>query len=173
MVINTEWGAFNNSVSWLADDFNFVYSIQLNHQQRSHLPTTPFDNAIDRLSINPKYQAFEKFISGMYLGEIVRNVLVSLVDATPQSLLFGGKSTPLLNKHYGLDTSFMSATEEAWIGDDSSQEAFVLPGLHEEFKEVALSPKVVKKLNEIRGVIVKTLGFKDTDVTLKDAAVRS
>ncbi|KAF9569461.1 hexokinase [Agrocybe pediades] len=151
MVINTEWGAFNNS--------------------RSHLPTTPFDNAIDRLSINPKYQAFEKFISGMYLGEIVRNVLVSLVDATPSSLLFGGKSTPLLNKHYGLDTSFMSATEEAWIGDDNDQEAFVLPALHEEFKEEALSPKVVKKLKDIQAVIVKTLGFKDGDVTIKDAAI--
>ncbi len=88
--------------------------------QRSHLPSTPYDNAIDRLSINPKFQAFEKFISGMYLGEIVRNVMLSLVDSTPQALLFGGKSTAGLNKHYGIDTSFMSAVEEAWIGDNST-----------------------------------------------------
>ncbi|KDR83514.1 hypothetical protein GALMADRAFT_235701 [Galerina marginata CBS 339.88] len=151
MVINTEWGAFNNS--------------------RSHLPTTPFDNAIDRLSINPKFQAFEKFISGMYLGEIVRSIMVALVDATPKSLLFGGKSTPVLNKHYGVDTSFMSATEEVWIGDDKSPDAFVTPPLGAEFKRENLLPKVVKKLDEIRGITVKVLGFKEEDVSLKDAAI--
>ncbi|PPQ66277.1 hypothetical protein CVT26_010961 [Gymnopilus dilepis] len=151
MVINTEWGAFNNS--------------------RTHLPTTPYDNAIDRLSINPRFQAFEKFISGMYLGEITRNVLVALIDATPKSLLFEGKSTPVLNKHYGLDTSFMSATEEAWIGTDESQEAFSLPPLGSEFRRESLSPVVVKKLDDIRQVIVKFLGFREEDVSLKDAAI--
>ncbi|KAH9482884.1 Glucokinase [Psilocybe cubensis] len=151
MAINTEWGAFNNS--------------------RSHLPTTPYDNAIDRLSINPKFQAFEKFISGMYLGEVVRNIIVSLVDATPKSLLFGGKSTAFLNKHYGLDTSFMSATEEAWIGDDSSPDAFVHPPLSVEFKREELNAAVLKKLDNIRTIIAKTLGFKLEDVSLNDAAV--
>ena len=143
----------------------------LNKFQRTHLPTTPYDNAIDRLSINPRFQAFEKFISGMYLGEITRNVLVALIDATPKSLLFEGKSTPVLNKHYGLDTSFMSATEEAWIGTDESQEAFNLPPLGSEFKRESLSPVVVKKLDDIRQVIVKFLGFREEDVSLKDAAV--
>ncbi|GAW01757.1 hypothetical protein LENED_003368 [Lentinula edodes] len=61
MVVNTEWGAFNNT--------------------RTHLPYTPFDTALDRTSINPRAQAFEKFISGMYLGELTRGVLVALVDA--------------------------------------------------------------------------------------------
>ncbi|KAJ7781622.1 hypothetical protein B0H16DRAFT_1499098 [Mycena metata] len=98
MVVNTEWGAFNNS--------------------RSHLPSTPFDNGLDRLSINPSFQAFEKMISGMYLGEITRNILLSLVDAAPKSLLFGGKTTPALNAQWGLDTSVMSGVEEAWEGKD-------------------------------------------------------
>jgi len=151
MVINTEWGAFNNS--------------------RSHLPTTPFDNAIDRPSINPRFQAFEKFISGMYLGEITRNIMISLVDATPKPLLFGGKSTPALNRHYGIDTSFMSATEEAWIGTDKSLEASVLPPLSTEFDREHLPLAVTKKLDDIRNVIVKFLGFKEEDVTLKDAAI--
>ncbi|KIM45917.1 hypothetical protein M413DRAFT_7969 [Hebeloma cylindrosporum] len=151
MVINTEWGAFNNS--------------------RSRLPSTPFDNAIDRLSINPKYQAFEKFISGMYLGEIVRHVLVALVDASPKPLLFGGKSTPALNKHYGLDTSFMSATEEAWMGDDASADAFDLPPQSVELRKEDISPKVLAKLDKIRGVIARILGFKEEVISLKDAAV--
>lgn len=152
MVVNTEWGAFNNS--------------------RSHLPSTPYDNAIDRLSINPKFQAFEKFISGMYLGEIVRNVMLSLVDATPKPLLFGGQSTAGLNKHYGIDTSFMSAVEEAWIGDNSSNtKDFEAPAFHEDYRKEALSEKVAAKLEDICAVITKFLGFNRSDVSLKDAAI--
>lgn len=96
MIVNTEWGAFDNA--------------------RIVLPSTPFDNKLDRESINPHFQAFEKFISGMYLGEITRNLLLALMDATPKPILFGGKSTPALNSHYGLDTAVMSQVEEAWEG---------------------------------------------------------
>ncbi|KAG0699841.1 hypothetical protein DFH29DRAFT_934772 [Suillus ampliporus] len=81
MIVNTEWGAFNNS--------------------RSALPTTPYDNKVDRESINPRFQAFEKFISGMYLGEITRNVILS-------------RSSAQLNKQWGLDTAVLSEIEEAW-----------------------------------------------------------
>ena len=77
------------------------------------LPTTPFDNKVDRQSINPRLQAFEKFISGMYLGEITRNILISLVDAAPRPLLFNGRVSKQLNTHYGLDTAVMSEVEEA------------------------------------------------------------
>lgn len=81
------------------------------------MPTTPFDNKLDRESINPRYQAYEKFISGMYLGEITRNILLSLVDAAPP-LLFNGNSTIILNKHYGFDTAYMSAIEISETSDE-------------------------------------------------------
>jgi hexokinase len=97
MIVNTEWGAFDNA--------------------RRVLPFTPFDNKVDRESINPRFQAFEKFISGMYLGEITRNLLLHLIDT---SLLFNAHSTPLLNKHYGFDTALMSEIESE-IPIDSSQ----------------------------------------------------
>lgn len=171
MIINTEWGAFNNSVKMIP--VNSMGTFLIVNLQRTHLPTTPYDNAIDRLSINPKFQAFEKFISGMYLGELTRNVLIALIDATPNSLLFSGKSTPVLNKHYGLDTSFMSATEEAWIGDNSADTAtYSHPPLGAEFKRKDLNPKVVAKLDLIRRVIAEHLGFQEDEVSLKDAAVR-
>jgi len=107
----------------------------------------------------------------MYLGEIVRHVLLALVDASPKPLLFGGKSTPALNKHYGVDTSFMSATEEAWIGDDPSEDAFDLPPQSIELRKEDISPKVVAKLDKIRAAIAKFLGFKEEAISLKDAAV--
>ena len=73
------------------------------------LKITPYDNKCDRESINPRKQAFEKMVSGMYIGEIVRNVLIHLID---HNLLFSGYSSPLMNTHYGLDTALMSAIEQ-------------------------------------------------------------
>ncbi|KAF6762898.1 hexokinase [Ephemerocybe angulata] len=150
MVINCEWGAFDNS--------------------RTYLPMTPYDNTLDRLSINPKYQTFEKFISGMYLGEIVRHIILSLVDAVPQAILFKGKSTSALNEHYGLDTAFMSAVEAAWIGEDQSAEAFELPPLGA-FDDSKLNDKVQPKLQRIKTVIAETLHYKPEDISFQDAAI--
>ncbi|TFK43320.1 hexokinase [Crucibulum laeve] len=154
MVVNTEWGAFNNS--------------------KSHLPVTPFDNAVDRLSINPGYQIFEKFISGMYLGEISRTVLLSLVDATPKSLLFKGKATPSLNQHYGLDTRFLSEIEAAWIDTGATKGSVELPPLGKPSFESELSDAAKAKLTAVRKVILGPhgLGYKSEDeVSLRDAAI--
>ncbi|KAJ7237199.1 hexokinase [Mycena haematopus] len=153
MVVNTEWGAFNNT--------------------RSHLPYTPFDNALDRLSINPRFQAFEKLISGMYLGEITRNILVSLVDAAPKPLLFGGKTTATLNAQWGFDTSFMSGVEEAWEGKDSEKGTGTnpVPQLSAFDDPEQLDPVYNARLQRVRAVIVTDLGFKEADVSLRDAAI--
>jgi len=145
-VINAEWGAFNNS--------------------RLHLPSTPFDMTLDRLSINPRLQAFEKFVSGMYLGEITRHLLLSLLDATPNSLLFGGKSTSVLNNQWGLDSSVMSDVEEAW---GNAGDLYVPP--FATFDDNQLTAKVRAHLEKVRQVVIKEFGFTDGDVTLRDAAI--
>ncbi|KAF9574197.1 glucokinase [Mortierella alpina] len=88
MIINIEWGNFD--------------------KDKSVLPVTIYDNKLDRESINPGIHVFEKMISGMYLGEITRNVLLHLID---QRLLFEGTSSPTLNRHWGFETKFMSAIE--------------------------------------------------------------
>lgn len=59
MVVNTEWGSFDN--------------------QLSVLPSTIYDEILDKDSVNPGIQMFEKRISGMFLGEILRVVLHSMV----------------------------------------------------------------------------------------------
>ncbi|KAF8631138.1 hypothetical protein AX15_002484 [Amanita polypyramis BW_CC] len=147
MIVNTEWGAFNNS--------------------RSHLPSTPFDKAVDRLSINPTLQAFEKFVSGMYLGEIVRNMFVALIDATPKPLLFDGKTTSHINKHYGVDTSLLSSVEEAWHGDGEIGSVPQFSG----FDPNTLEPAVRQRLENVRRVVVEHFRFRDEDVSLRDAAI--
>lgn len=68
VIINTEWGGLGNSgsVDWIR---------------------TSFDREVDKSSINPGRQIYEKLVSGMYMGEIVRNVILSLME---KRLLFMG-----------------------------------------------------------------------------------
>jgi len=72
VLINTEWGAFGNGGA-----LDFIL--------------TDFDNDVDRNSVNPGKQIFEKLISGMYMGEIARLVLSRLYS---QGALFGSCSSP-------------------------------------------------------------------------------
>ncbi|KAJ3861861.1 hypothetical protein EV359DRAFT_46354 [Lentinula novae-zelandiae] len=156
MVVNTEWGAFNNT--------------------RTHLPYTPFDTALDRTSINPRFQAFEKFISGMYLGELTRGVLLALVDAVNQSLLFNGKSTRVLNEKWALDTSVMSEVEEAWEGGGEVLSGFGASTSTAFTTSTSTSnpntnTKLLTKLERVRQVVVRRLGYEDAEVGLRDAAI--
>ncbi|XP_010924444.1 hexokinase-2 isoform X2 [Elaeis guineensis] len=84
MVINMEWGNFRSS----------------------HLPITEYDQALDAESLNPGEQIFEKLISGMYLGEIVRRVLLKMAE---EAALFGDSIPPKLEVQFILRTPDMSA----------------------------------------------------------------
>lgn len=51
---------------------------------------------------------FEKMISGMYLGEIVRNILI---DFTKRGLLFRGRISERLKTRGIFETKFLSQIE--------------------------------------------------------------
>ena len=53
MIVNTEWGGFGNQ-----GELDFIL--------------TKWDRRVDATSVNPGKQIFEKVISGMYMGEVVR-----------------------------------------------------------------------------------------------------
>uniref|UniRef100_A0A671YFC3 Hexokinase-2 n=1 Tax=Sparus aurata TaxID=8175 RepID=A0A671YFC3_SPAAU len=89
MSINMEWGAFGDNGE--LDDF-----------------CTRFDHIVDDSSNNPGKQRYEKMISGMYLGEIVRNVLI---DFTSKGLLFRGKLSERLKTWGIFATKFLSQIE--------------------------------------------------------------
>lgn len=86
MIINAEWGGFDD--------------------ERNILPVTVYDNVVDREAIRPRHHAFEKMISGMYLGEVCRIVLLHLIDSL---LIFQGHSSTPFNTQYAFDTAYMSA----------------------------------------------------------------
>ncbi|XP_028895053.1 hexokinase type 2 [Zeugodacus cucurbitae] len=89
MLINTEWGALGNNGM-----LNFL--------------RTEFDDEIDRHSINPGRQLFEKMISGMYMGELVRLVIVKLVKA---GILFKGQDSDVLMTRGQFFTKYVSEIE--------------------------------------------------------------
>ncbi|KAI0913485.1 glucokinase [Ustulina deusta] len=101
MIINTEWGSFDN--------------------QLNVLPKTQYDAKLDEDSVNPGIQIFEKRVSGMFLGEIVRLAVVDLYEKPNVSLFKdassstnNGKPTTrvgdgsALFQQWGLDSSLMS-----------------------------------------------------------------
>ncbi|KAG7222090.1 hypothetical protein INR49_016660 [Caranx melampygus] len=90
MCINMEWGAFGDNGE--LDDL-----------------CTQFDRIVDDCSSNPGKQRYEKMISGMYLGEIVRNVLM---DFTAKGLLFRGRMSERLKTHGIFETKFLSQIEK-------------------------------------------------------------
>ncbi|CAE6478077.1 unnamed protein product [Rhizoctonia solani] len=87
IVVNTEWGGFDES---------------------SVITLTSFDRQVDEHSGNKGFQLFEKVISGKYLGEITRYILLDLIK---KDMLFSGYVSSKLDKRHGFDTRFMSDIE--------------------------------------------------------------
>ncbi|KAE8350911.1 hypothetical protein BDV28DRAFT_138191 [Aspergillus coremiiformis] len=98
MIINAEWGSFDNHMSVL--------------------PNTVYDQQLDEESNNPGIQMFEKRVSGMFLGEILRRVLVALYRNESLDLFKPSASSDVvvpensnLFRQWGLDTSLLSLVE--------------------------------------------------------------
>ncbi|MFA5156535.1 MAG: hypothetical protein WC532_04010 [Candidatus Omnitrophota bacterium] len=81
MLVNTEWGNFNK------------------------VDVTVYDRMLDNASENPGYHLLEKMISGMYLGELVRLVML---DTAKQGILFCGKMPAVLRSRRSFKTENMS-----------------------------------------------------------------
>jgi hexokinase len=68
------------------------------------MQNTEYDAEVDKSSINPGFQMFEKRVSGMFLGEILRQALLKMISAE----LFSGSSSSKIDAQYGIDTAAMS-----------------------------------------------------------------
>ncbi|XP_061362424.1 hexokinase-3-like isoform X1 [Gastrolobium bilobum] len=118
MVVNMEWGNF-----W-----------------SSHLPRTLYDIDLDAESPNPNDQGFEKMISGMYLGDIVRRVILRM---SLESDMFGPISSKL-SIPFILSTPKMADMHED-VSPDLREVARIL-------KDILEIPEVPLK---VRKIVVK------------------
>lgn len=96
MVINTEWGSFDNRLKVI--------------------PNNRFDDQLNKLTPNPGYHMFEKRISGMFLGELLRLVLIEV-----QNDIFtgGGVSDNSTNTNLNTPWSLDSSIPALIDADDS------------------------------------------------------
>lgn len=90
MAINCEYGAFDNELVVL--------------------PRNKYDIIVDKESPRPGQQAYEKMISGYYLGEVLRLILIDLTKE--KKLIFKDQDLSKLEKEFILDTSIPSRIEE-------------------------------------------------------------
>ncbi|KAL5565814.1 hypothetical protein UlMin_028978 [Ulmus minor] len=125
MVVNMEWGNF-----WT-----------------SHLPRTAYDIDLDADSPNPNDQGFEKMISGMYLGDIVRRVILRI---SQESDIFGPVSDRLFVP-FILRTPLMAAMHE----DDSPELTTVGRILRDELEIPDVPLKVRKLVVKVCDVITR------------------
>ncbi|KAH7846416.1 hypothetical protein Vadar_013797 [Vaccinium darrowii] len=125
-VINMKWGGFASS----------------------HLPITEFDISLDAESSNPGSQIFEKLISGMYLGEVVRRVLLKMAKETA---IFGETVPPKLAVHYMLRSPDMAAMHQ----DTSEDHEVVDEKLKELFGITNSTPKVREVVAEVCDIVAE------------------
>jgi hexokinase len=104
VIINTEYGAFDN--------------------ERQVLPLTTFDHQLDKHSVRPGTQIYEKMVAGLYIGEMLRLILLTLHE---EGRLFKDQDVTRLRTENALEASFLSIAEM-----DISEE---LVDLKEEFEE--------------------------------------
>ncbi|KAH0541240.1 hypothetical protein FGG08_004245 [Glutinoglossum americanum] len=108
MFVSIEWGSFDNHLSIL--------------------PNTPYDAQLNEFSVNPGNQMFEKRVSGMFLGELLRIAIFAMHTDPSISLFHGYKSSaastadesPLYTR-WTVDSSILSIAEA-----DNSAELNVL-----------------------------------------------
>ncbi|KAF2629774.1 hypothetical protein BU25DRAFT_429993 [Macroventuria anomochaeta] len=142
MIVNTEWGSFDNSLRTL--------------------PNTPYDVELDEKSVNPGIQMFEKRVSGMFLGELLRLALVKLIK-DPKVPLFQDDnsssndihsttqidSDSVIFKQWGIDTSFLSIC----AGDNSVGHRVIRQTLDKDFGISAASTEDAEAVKTIAGAI--------------------
>lgn len=125
MVVNMEWGNF-----WT-----------------SHLPRTSYDIELDAESPNPNDQGFEKMISGMYLGDIVRRVILRM----SQEADILGDVPSQLSMPFSLSTLSMAKMLE----DDSPELTEVAKILKDKLEIPDASLKVRKLIVKVCDVVTR------------------
>jgi hexokinase len=127
MAINCEYGAFDN--------------------EHLVLPRTKYDVQIDEESPRPGQQSFEKMISGYYLGELIRLILIDIYDT--KKIIFKGQDVSKLRQPFVFDTSIPAISEQ----DDTEnfEEIEKMFKEHADISTTLEERKLIRRLAELTG----------------------
>lgn len=93
---------------WHDEAKHVIVNTELSMFGAGLLPFTKWDEDLKAHHSLPEFQPFEYFVSGGYIGEVVRLVLV---DAIKTAGLFSGKVPESLQERYSLQTETISRIE--------------------------------------------------------------
>ncbi|KOS17384.1 Hexokinase-1 [Escovopsis weberi] len=93
---------------WFDKASHVIVNTELSMFGGGILPLTRWDEQLLKDHPRPDFQPLEHLVSGMYLGEIVRLVLIEAISTTG---LLGGVVPPSLNSSYTLGTDLISMIE--------------------------------------------------------------
>ena len=93
---------------WFDYAKNVIINSEMSMFGGSVLPMTRWDDILNRTHLRPDYQPLEYMITGRYLGEVVRLIIVEAVDTAN---LFGGELPHSMREPYSLDTSIVAFLE--------------------------------------------------------------
>jgi hexokinase len=94
--------------SWHEKANHVLVNTELSMFGKGIFPVTRWDESLNSTHALPDFQPFEMLLSGRYLGEIVR---LMLVEAIQTAGLFGGEIPENFTEPYSLDTGTIAAIE--------------------------------------------------------------
>jgi hexokinase len=94
--------------AWFDEASHVVINVELSMFGKNILPTTRWDDYLNTHHLIPDFQPFEYLVSGRYLGEIFRLILVEAVQTAG---LFKSQMPSGMDEPYNFDTSIMAAIE--------------------------------------------------------------
>ncbi|KAF1987208.1 actin-like ATPase domain-containing protein [Aulographum hederae CBS 113979] len=94
--------------SWHEKAKHVVVNTEFSMFGKNILPTTRWDDYLNTMHTHPDFQPFEHLISGRYLGEIVRLILL---EAIQTAQLFGGDVPEAFLEPYSLETGTIAVFE--------------------------------------------------------------
>ncbi|KAI8936873.1 hypothetical protein NX059_006109 [Plenodomus lindquistii] len=93
---------------WLDEATHVLVNTECSMFGKNVFPTTRWDEQLNDAHMRPDFQPFEHMISGRYLGELVRLIVV---EAVRTAGLFSGEMPDQLAEPYTLDTGTIAAME--------------------------------------------------------------
>ena len=95
--------------SWYAKASNVIVNTEVSMFGQNILPRTRWDDCLNGMHKLPDYQPLEYMTTGLYLGEILRLVILEAVEMAG---LFDGNLPQPLQVPYSLNTSILAMLEE-------------------------------------------------------------
>ncbi|KAF2867572.1 hexokinase-1 [Massariosphaeria phaeospora] len=93
---------------WMNEASHVLVNTELSMFGKNVFPTTRWDEQLNESHVRPDFQPFEHMISGRYLGELVRLIIVEGVRTAG---LFSGEIPDKLTEPYSLETGTLAAME--------------------------------------------------------------